>query len=305
MVRPVTTQSLRELVSRLTVSTTALAALGAALDARLGGRPLDPALAARVADVLDALGAGGAVAEASPDELRPLRGEIRTHALAGARLLASHAGGWSHTEADLLDAAGDVSAALPARLAGAVVPSLAGLAARLAEPGARFLDVGTGVGVLAVEMALRWPSLHVTGIDPWEPALARAEARVRGAGLADRIELRHQAAEALDDEGVFDLAWIPGVFVPEGALAGAIHRVHRALRPGGWLVMAALAAGGGSVDAAVFRLRTVLFGGAVTTVERVEGLLRGVGLLDVRALPAPPGAFTALLVARRAPADRS
>ena len=301
----VTIHSLRELVSRLTVSTTALAALGAALDARLDGRPLDPALGARLDEVLGALGVRAPLAEASAEELRPLRGEIRTHVLAGARLLSSGAGGWSHTAADLLDAAGDVSAALPARLAGAVVPSLAGLGERLAAPGARFLDVGTGVGVLAVEMARRWPSLHVTGIDPWEPALARAEARVRGAGLADRIELRRQAAEALEDEGAFDLAWIPGVFVPEAALAGAIHRVHRALRPGGWLVMAALAAAGDSIDAAVFRLRTAMFGGAVVPVERVAAGLRGEGMVEVRALPAPAGAFTALLVARRDPAGRS
>jgi len=198
-----------------------------------------------------------------------------------------------------------VSAALPARLAGEVVPSLDGLAERLTSPGARFLDVGTGVAVLAVEMARRWPALRITGIDPWEPALARAAARVRGAGLADRIELRRQAAEALDDEAAFDLAWIPGIFVPEGALAGAIHRVHRALRPGGWLVMAALAADGDSLDAAVFRLRTAMFGGAVTTARSVEARLRGEGMIDVRALPAQPGAFTALLVARRSPEDRS
>lgn len=69
--------------------------------------------------------------------------------------------------------------------------------------------------------------------------------------------------------------------------------------------MAALNAGGDSLDAAVFRLRTAMFGGAVTTARSIEARLRGEGLVDVRALPALPGAFIALIVARRAPAARS
>jgi hypothetical protein len=41
------------------------------------------------------------------------------------------------------------------------------------RPGA-FLDVGTGVGGLAIEAARVWPALRVVGIDQWEPALALA-----------------------------------------------------------------------------------------------------------------------------------
>ena len=54
----------------------------------------------------------------------------------------------------------------------------------------RFLDVGTGVGGMALEAAELCPSLRVVGIDIWEPSLALARANVAASPHGTRIEIR-------------------------------------------------------------------------------------------------------------------
>jgi Methyltransferase domain len=55
------------------------------------------------------------------------------------------------------------------------------LMAALRQPGA-FLDIGTGVGRLAIEAARCWPAIQVVGIDPFQPALALARNNIRQSG---------------------------------------------------------------------------------------------------------------------------
>jgi SAM-dependent methyltransferase len=296
--------TLREIVGRLQLSSSALAAVAAALAARLGETETesapDPVVHVHVASVVDALGASASIASASRAELRPLLAEIRTMFLTDARLVgASAPPGWSHRDGEILIAAGDVSAAFPDRFEKAIVPELDDLARRLAAPGASFLDVGVGVAALSIEMARRWPSLRVVGIDPLEPALALARERVRAAGLDHRIELRQQAGEQLTDEEAFDLAWIPSLFVPESAVPAILERVHRALRPGGWLLFPMWRADGDGLAGSLARLRIAMFGGLPATQPGVEQLLRRHGFIDVRSTPAPPPALSALAVGRR------
>jgi SAM-dependent methyltransferase len=290
--------ALRSLVTSLVASSSALAALAAALDARASGAPLDPELAAAIDEVLASIGAGDAVRALPDGDIRPLLGEIRAFALSNAGLLfaGTRRAGWAPTDPALLDAAGDVSSGFPRTLA-ALAPQLDGLEARLAAPTASFLDVGVGVGALSVEMARRWPSLRVVGIDVWAPALARAHERVRAAGLDDRIELREQAGEDLDDVDAFDLAWVPGVFVPAAAADALARRVHRALRPGGWLLFPSLRTGGGALRDAQARLRAAMFGGAAVAPGEREAMLRDAGFRDVRALPS--ASASTMIVGRR------
>jgi hypothetical protein len=56
---------------------------------------------------------------------------------------------------------------------------------------------------------------------------------------------------------------------------------------------------GDPLTASLSRLRVALFGGLVTTVEKVEALLREEGLVEVRALPGPATSLTAIVAARR------
>ena len=201
-------EGVRDLVDRLGASSRALAALGAAIRARIDATPPAPGLGAPLDDVLDALGVRHAVEQASPEALRPVLGAIRSELFLGAQLVAGNVLGsaWTPTDPVVLQAAGDASARFPAMLDRVIAPQLDGLAERLGAACAAFLDVGTGVGALAIAMARRWPSLLVVGVDPWMPAIALGRGNVRKAGLADRIELRAQGGEALSEEGRFDLA---------------------------------------------------------------------------------------------------
>lgn len=293
-------ETVREIVARLHTSANALAALGAALDARVTDVPLDPAIRPHVEGVLAALGLDTLDGTTGP-ELRSMLGELRGFALTNAKLLfaASRGAGWQHTEPAILEAAGDVSAAFPHALENTIAPNLEGLADRLAAPGASFLDVGVGVAVMSIEMARVWPSLRIVGIDPWGPALAMAKERVRAARLEARIELREQAGEDLPDRDAFDLAWIPSVFVPGHAVARLLRRVHGALRSGGWLLFPTMRPSADRLGTALARLRTSMYGGFVTTPEQIEHLLRETGFASVRTLPAPPTALTAMIVGRR------
>ena len=75
----------------------------------------------------------------------------------------------------------------------------------LERPGT-FLDVGTGVGRLAIEAARTWPALRVVGIDIWQPALTAARRNVADARLEDRVEVRSQNMLDLSDRASFTLA---------------------------------------------------------------------------------------------------
>lgn len=293
--------ALREQIARHSRSTTILAALGAALDAQTTGVSLAPALQERIDETLAAVGMGAAITELGDAEQRQLLAEIRFALLLDAKLLfhSTRTLAWAHTEPELLQAGGDVSAGFAEPLTRAIVPRLEGLAQRLHAPGAAFLDIGVGSAGLAIALAQRWPSLRVVGIDPWEPSLALARENVRSAGLAERIALREQAAEQLGDVEMFDLAWLPSAFMPAWAIPAACERVYRALRPGGWLLFAMANPGGDPLAAAVVRLRTVLWGGSVIAPGQIEALLSERGFVEIQALPSPPGAVAAMVAARR------
>jgi 16S rRNA G1207 methylase RsmC len=97
-----------------------------------------------------------------------------------------------------------------------------------------FLDVGTGVGWLAIEAARSWPALRV--VDPWEPALTLARQNLAQRGVAERVELRSQRVEQLEEATTFTVAWLPGPFIVGEIADRALERVYCALVPGGWLV---------------------------------------------------------------------
>ena len=201
----------------------------------------------------------------------------------------------------VLQAAGDISAGFAQGLTHNVAPALEGLSERLTRPGAAFLDVGVGVAGLAIAMARLCPVLRIVGVDPWQPSLRLARENVERAGLGGRIELREQGGETLEDEGAFDLAWVASAFMPERVLPQVCARAHRALRPGGWMLLGMLNQGPDPQTAALVRLRATLWGGPLWASVEGEAVLRDSGLVEVRTLPGPPGALTTLVAGRRKP----
>jgi SAM-dependent methyltransferase len=297
-------EAIREFLNRHAPSATGLMALGALLDAHQSDKPLDPALAARLHDLVVTLGGHGLLEGLAQQEAATLLAELRGMYWIEGKLLfeETRRPGWSHAERGILEFGGAVSAGFVQPLSRLIVPSLDGLAERLAAPGGRFLDVGVGVAGLTIAVARQWPELSIVGIDPWQPSLKLARENVEQAGLAGRIELREQGVERLEDDGRFDLVWFPTPFIPETACRTAFERIARALRPGGWVLVNCINPNLDQASAALWRVRTTLFGNGELAVEPLEELLARAGLVDVRALPTPPGSFLMLLAARRVPA---
>ena len=294
------TDELRTAAGRLVEATEALAAIAGAARLRVAHAEADPELRGALDGVVDAIGIRTAWSEASTAELAALLPLVRTALQEAIELVSdpARAPGWSYTDVELLQSAGQASASFTEALAERAAGQLTGLAERLGAPDAAFLDVGVGVGGIAVAMCQRWPGLRAVGIDPWEPALALARRSVAAAGLDDRVELRAQPVEELTDRGVYDLAFVPAPFLPPPVLPVAVERVVAALASGGWLVLASYR-GESALGEAVARLRTVHSGGTALDAEAGEALLVGAGLADVRALPDDTWASARLVAGRR------
>ena len=147
--------------------------------------------------------------------------------------------GWEHLDPDVLLAQGE-TAGLFRLAAEHILPSLDGLRERLSLPGARFLDVGAGVGVLSSEVCLVYPEISADCLEPNAAAREIGRRRCHEAGLDERVEFIGGEVEQLDLVDEYDLALIPQPFLPPEAFARGIERVLQALRPGGWLLVLAL-----------------------------------------------------------------
>jgi precorrin-6B methylase 2 len=292
----------RETASRLSMSHQALAALGLALQTRALGRTLDPRLQAGIDGVLDAIGCRDAVGSLAPDEALPVLAAIRADLLTGPKLMSGTTApkpGWAHQEDDILQTFGDVSAGFPRHFRARILPQLDALSDALSRPGARFLDIGTGVAALAIAMAKDWPGLSVTAIEPHPPALSLARGNVAYHGLDGRMDLRAGSGEALTDEAAFDLAWVPSAFIPASVIGPILTRVQIALKPGGWLIFAMIRGTPDPLATATTRFRTAFWGGSDMPFEDVRDLMQAAGLTAIRLLDGPSHSTIAMVAARR------
>jgi SAM-dependent methyltransferase len=279
-------------VSRWLTATEALAAVGAELTLMQAPEPGHP-------DVVNALQAVSAAAgladlgELTGPQRQMVTGLIRLGLYQASDLLGDpgRPPGWTFTDPAILQGWGRGSAAVPGALA-AAVPELAGLRS--------FLDIGSGVGLLAIAAAGVWPQATVVGIDVWGPSLEAAAANVRAAGLGDRITLRDQDVVALDDSDAYDCAWFPTFFVTEPVLEAALPRLYRAVRPGGWLVLGRMAPPPDPLARAVSTLRTIRGGGADFDAKHLVAALEGAGCTAVRVLPRQGPAPMEYVIGRRA-----
>ncbi len=104
--------------------------------------------------------------------------------------------------------------------------------------GDRVLDLATGTGDLALEIARRRPTAAVVGLDPSQRMLAEAETKAATAGLAGRVSLESGRAEALPfDDDAFDAATIAWGIRNVADRAAALREMARVVRPGGRVVV--------------------------------------------------------------------
>ncbi|MGE0853819.1 MAG: methyltransferase domain-containing protein [Hyphomicrobiaceae bacterium] len=151
----------------------------------------------------------------------------------------------------------------------------------------RFLDVGTGVGAIALEAAAQFPSLRIVGLDIWEPALALARANVAGSPHVERIAIRAQDITSLDEVAAFTLAWLPAPFLTQVVAQTALDRLVAALVPGGYLVVGLYIPPADALGAALANLRLTRSGGHLWEREAMEDELRARGLSAVETCAGP------------------
>jgi precorrin-6B methylase 2 len=293
--------SVRSLVADLAASAGALAVLGAELHSRASGKSIHPELRPHVEAILQQIGATAAMDGLSPGELTTVFTEIRHFWLLDTEVLSApdRPPGWTHTDKDILATGGELTEGF-ATVLPRIAPQFEDLASRLDAPSGSFLDVGAGVGRLSIAIARQWPSLRVVAIDRWGPSLSLARNNVAAAGMQDRIEIREQDAIELRDERAFDLVWLPAPFIPPQKLWRIVERVHRALKPGGWLLFAT-AKPGTDLGAALMAFRVASWGGQLTSQDQIEKRLAAAGFIQICMLPGPPRDFKMVIAARRAP----
>src|SRR5258706_8639575 len=266
-------ESLMAISQRLSVSVEALAALGAELRWRQEGLEGDARVRALLHEVVNALDLQ-LLDGVDPDREASVLALIQTIFRQAVDLFENpgRVPAWTHQDPIILQSQGQVSR-LIVRGIDALAIQRPELGAMLRGGGA-FLDVGTGVGWLAIDMARSWPALRIVGVDPWQPALALARENLAKSGVAERIELRSQRAEHLDDVATFTLAWLPGPFIAAEIAGRALERIHRALAPGGWLIFGINAPPLGRLEEALTTLRNARSGGYPWTPTDVEDRLR-------------------------------
>jgi hypothetical protein len=263
-----------------------LAALAVAVDPD-AAEPLRSA----AREVMAAAGLGEALADAealmfSPAQLRSI---AASPLLQGAALVnGSH--GWGSLGDAVMSAQGEASGSAGALFAHVVLPHFPDLAERLASPGARMLDVGTGIGALAIGFAQAFPHLQVTGIDVLPRALELARDVLRRSPVASRVDLRRQDVADLTEDGAYDLAWVPAPFVPQPSLTAGIARIFTALRPGGLVMIGHGTFEGDDLPVSLTRFKTVAYGGTPLDAPGAAALLQSHGFGSVQLLPTPPGA---------------
>ena len=287
-------QDVMPVVGRLAASAEALAVLATSAGKPLDGQP------AQIREVLVSLGLESDAAELGLAEAEFVNGLVRTILLQALEFLEApnRPAGWTHVDPRILQGQGAGSATLVPVLRNVIVSRLDGLSTHLDAAGAAFLDVGIGVAALSIAMCRAWPTLHVVGLDPFEPALVLARQNIAEAGLQDRIALRQIGAEDLTDADAFDLVWFSLPFVPDTILDTALAAVCRSLRPGGWLVTGTFG-GPGELGMALARLRTARAGGRLLDSGGTETLLAVQGLTNIASFPPATWGPGILTVGRR------
>jgi SAM-dependent methyltransferase len=269
-------------IRQLTVSVEALAALGAELRLRQDRLEGDPQLRPLLRQAVGAVDARW-LERSDANEAAAALALIRTVFLQSLDMLENPARppGWSFEDPRVLETQGQLSG-IVVRAIAALATDRPELAAALQQPGV-LLDVGTGVGWLAIEAARTWPALRVVGLDPFEPALALARRNRAQSDVAERIEFRLQRVEQLEESATVNLAWLPGPFIAREALDRALASVQRALAPGGWLIFGLAGASEDPLEDALVKLRITRSGGHPWTPEEVEEHLRRHDFTDIAA----------------------
>jgi len=122
-----------------------------------------------------------------------------------------------------------------AALVDVVLPLADGLSERL-RGGADVADIGCGSGHAINVMAQAFPASRFTGVDFSEEGLAVGAAEAKGRGLTNATFSQQDVAK-LDAVETYDVITVFDAIHDQAQPAQVLANIHRALRPGGTLLM--------------------------------------------------------------------
>jgi 2-polyprenyl-3-methyl-5-hydroxy-6-metoxy-1,4-benzoquinol methylase len=118
-------------------------------------------------------------------------------------------------------------------------PSIPEIHARLqANPPARVLDAGCGIGYSSLAIARAYPNALVHGFDADEASIETARERAAAAGLSDRVSFAVRDASRPGLAGQYDLVTMFETVHDMGRPAVALSQMRALLAPGGVVLVA-------------------------------------------------------------------
>lgn len=157
-----------------------------------------------------------------------------------------------------------------------VLPLVDGLVERL-QSGAEVADFGCGSGHAINVMARAFPASRLTGIDFSEEAIAAGVREAAELGLANARFESHNLAE-LDKAAAYDLITVFDAIHDQAHPARVLQNIHRALRPGGILLMADIKASSRLEDNVGMPMSTYLYTTSLMHCMTVSLAMDGAGL---------------------------
>jgi SAM-dependent methyltransferase len=167
------------------------------------------------------------------------------------------------------------------------------------DNGARLVDLHCGGGRWLIAIARRFPRTSLLGVEFQPDSVARARANVEAAGLTDRIAIEEADIPAIDKSvGMFDLAYFQYAIHQLDDPVAALRAGHRALRPGGRLLVLEWCAPSNVEDyrtlhgqlVAGIQLDELFSGTRLRTVEEFLELIGEANIGDPLVLDLPSGA---------------
>jgi len=115
------------------------------------------------------------------------------------------------------------------------LPAMEGIVPML-EKGAKVADVGCGHGASTVIMAKAYPKSTFHGFDFHARSIEQARERAADAGVGDRVQFTQATASDFPGSD-FDLVCFFDCLHDMGDPVGAVQRAHKALKPGGSVLL--------------------------------------------------------------------
>jgi 2-polyprenyl-3-methyl-5-hydroxy-6-metoxy-1,4-benzoquinol methylase len=157
-----------------------------------------------------------------------------------------------------------------------VLPLVEGLPERL-RSGAELADFGCGSGHAINVMAQAFPASRFTGIDFSQEAIATGIEEAARLGLANASFESHSLSE-LDKTDAYDVITVFDAIHDQAQPARVLQNIHRALRPGGVLLMADIKASSRLEENVDVPMSTYLYTVSLMHCMTVSLALDGAGL---------------------------